>query len=77
LEISFDRVVIRDRDKVHSALAQEPMEIARIGITVRKIESPEEPFLGARAEAGMNVEIATAHGRKANRAAGRQPLRTL
>ena len=63
--------MIGDRDKIHPALAQQPIEIPRIGITVRKIEPPKEPFLGTRAEAGMNVEIAKAHARKGlNAAAG-------
>jgi hypothetical protein len=62
-EISIDRVVIGDRDKIHPAFPQQPVELLRIGATVRKIEAPEEPFLGTRAAAGMNVEIAKAHAR--------------
>jgi hypothetical protein len=54
--------VICYRDEVHAALAQEAVEVARVGITVGKVESPKEPFFGARAEAGMKVEIAAAHG---------------
>ena len=37
------------------------MEIARIGVTVGKIEPAEEPFFRTRAEARMNVKIAAAH----------------
>ena len=64
-EIPVDRVMIGDRDVIHPALSQEPIELARIGIAVRKIEPPKEPFLRPRAEARMNVEIAKAHARSA------------
>src|SRR5436190_2840933 len=58
---AIDRVVIGDRDKIHRPLPKQLIEIPWISITVRKIESAKEPFLGARAEARVNMEIATAH----------------
>ena len=63
-QIAVDRVVVGDRDKIHPALAQEPMEIPWVAITVRKVESSKEPFFGTRTETGMNVEIATAHAQE-------------
>jgi hypothetical protein len=37
--------VIGDRDKVHPPFAEQAIEILRVGVAVRKIEPPEEPFL--------------------------------
>jgi len=61
LQATLDRVVIGDCDKIHSAFEQFSMQLARVGIGVRKIKSPKKPFLRARAEAGVNVEITFAH----------------
>src|SRR5437899_1194655 len=60
-QATVDRVVIRNRDKVHSALEKLSMKLAWIGIGVGKIEPPEEPFFRARAETGVNVKITLAH----------------
>src|ERR1700730_9409301 len=62
LQIPIDRVVIGDRDEVHSFRAELTVELLGIRITVGKIEPPKEPFFRARAEARMDVEIAAAHG---------------
>lgn len=61
LETPVDRVVVRDRDEIHSSLDELPVELAGIGITIRKIQPAEKPFLRTGAEPGVNVKIALAH----------------
>src|ERR1700682_850299 len=61
LPATIDRVVIGDRDKIHSLLDELAMQIAWIGAAAGKIEAPKQPLLGTRAGAGMNMKIATAH----------------
>src|SRR5438552_15385662 len=61
LQTTVDRVVVGEGDEVHSALEQLPMQLARVGIRIRKIESAEKPFFRARAKARVNVEITFAH----------------
>ena len=61
LQATVDRVVIGDCNKIHSAFEQFSMQLARVGIGVRKIKPPEKPFLRSRAEAGVNVEVTFAH----------------
>ena len=60
-EATIDRIVVRDRDVIHPALEQLPVQFPGIGETVRKIESAKEPFLRTRAVARMNMEVALAH----------------
>src|SRR6267143_2107694 len=50
-QTAFDRVVIGNGDKIHSVLQQLSMQLARVGIGIRKIKPPEKPFLRPRAEA--------------------------
>ena len=45
------------------AVAEQGVEVPWLGVAIGKIEAPEEPFLGTRAEAGVNVKVATAHVR--------------
>jgi hypothetical protein len=61
LQAAIDRVVIGDCHKIHSAFDELAMQLARIGIRIGKIKSPKEPFLGTRAEAGVNMKITFAH----------------
>src|SRR6266480_3574447 len=60
-QTTVDRVVIGDGDKVHPALDQLPMKLARVGIGVGKIKPAEKPFFRARAEARVNVKVTFAH----------------
>jgi len=61
LQTTVDGVVVGDRDKIHFALEQLSMQLARVGIRIRKIKPPEEPFFRTRAETGVNVKITFAH----------------
>ncbi len=61
LQTAIDRVVVGDRDEIHPALDKLSMELPRIGVTIRKIEPPKQPFLRPRAETGVNVEVTFAH----------------
>lgn len=61
LETAVDRVVVRDGDEIHPAFHQLSMELARVGIGIRKIKSAEKPLFRARAEAGVNVKVTFAH----------------
>ncbi len=61
LQTTVDGVVVGDRDKIHFALEQLSMQLARVGIRIRKVKPPEEPFFRTRAETGVNVKITFAH----------------
>ena len=60
-QTTVDGVVVGDRDEIHFALEQLSMQLARVGIRIRKIKPPEEPFFRTRAETGVNVKITFAH----------------
>jgi len=47
-EAAIDRVVIGNGNVIHPTFAQLLIQLFRIGVAVGKIESTEEPFLGAR-----------------------------
>ena len=74
LEVAVDRVVIGDGDEIHPAFAEQPIELARIAVAIREIETPEEPLFRTVAEAGMNVQVAAAHDNSLGPAPG-PPLR--
>jgi hypothetical protein len=49
LQTTIDRVVIGDGDEVHPACFEIPTEFVRLGVAVREIKPPKEPFLRSRA----------------------------
>ena len=59
--LAFNRIVVGNGDVVHSALEQLFIELFRIGIAVREIETAKEPFLRASAVARVNMKVAPAH----------------
>src|SRR5262245_15188508 len=58
----LDCVVIGDRDKIHPRRLRPPVELLRIRVAVRKIESAEDPILGAIAKFRVQMKVAAAHG---------------
>ena len=66
LEAAVDVVVIGDGDEVHAALAEQGVELARIGVAVGDIEPAKQPLRGAVAVAGVDVEVdLRGHGEQA------------
>ena len=57
LETTVDAVVIRERHEIHSRRAKLVIRGHRIRIAVGEAHLAEEPFLGASAVLGVNVEI--------------------
>ena len=57
----IDRIVIGDRHIVHAAFEQLLVQLLRIRVTIWKIETTEQPFLGARAITRVGVKIAFTH----------------
>jgi hypothetical protein len=60
-QATVDRVVVGQRKEIHSRSLQLGVQLARIGVAVRKIEPPEEPFFRTVAVTRMEMEIALAH----------------
>ena len=61
LETTCNRIVIGDGNEIHPARFQFAMKIARLGVTIGKIETAEEPFFRTLAAPRMNMKIAAAH----------------
>ena len=61
LQATLDRIVVGNGDVVHSALQQFFIQLLRIGIAVREIQTTKEPFFRARAVARMDMKIAPTH----------------
>ena len=60
-EATLDAVVVGDGDEIHPARAKQVVEFPGLGIAVGKIEPARDPFRGAVAEAGMDVEVNFRH----------------
>jgi len=56
-QATLDAVVIRERDKLHPRCPQPRIKRERIGVAVREIQPPEQPFRRPVAVAGMEMEI--------------------
>src|SRR4029453_7659849 len=61
LQAAFDGIVIGDGDVVHPSLPQFFIQLFRVRIAVRKIETAKKPFFRTRTVARMNMKIAPAH----------------
>src|SRR4029434_9013914 len=61
LQAALDRIVVGNGDVVHSPFEQFFIQLLRVGIAVREIQTTKEPFFRARAVARMNMKITPAH----------------
>ena len=61
LQAALDRIVVGNRCVIHAAAEQLAVQFFGIGITVRKIETAEEPFFRTRTVARVNMKVAPAH----------------
>ena len=61
LQATLNRIVVGNGDVVHSPVQQLFVQLLRVGIAVREIETAKKPFFGARTVARVNMKIAPAH----------------